>query len=129
LLFTYTVGGEIENGHVELQLKATDHLPLLADGRTIPFPVAIADLQYWLQEPMPVILVVYDAKGDRAYWLHMQHYAGEQGISAEDENEEQETVTVRIPTANRVNARAVRRYRGFKEAVLAQVKGDTRHGG
>jgi hypothetical protein len=128
LLFTYAENGEIENGHVYLQLKATDGLPLLADGRTIPFPVAIADLNYWRNEPMPVILVQYDAKSNRAYWLYVQNYVNETAIESEDIDAEQETVTVRIPTANRVGPRAVRKFREFKESILAQVKGGARHG-
>src|SRR5438874_133319 len=61
MLFAYSPEGEIENGQVLFQLKATDRLPLLADGRTISFPVEVAHLWHWEAEPYPIILVVYDA--------------------------------------------------------------------
>jgi Domain of unknown function (DUF4365) len=61
VMTTYDRNGEVENGEVLYQLKATDRLKRTADGQTILFRVARADLRSWLGEPMPVILVVYDA--------------------------------------------------------------------
>jgi hypothetical protein len=119
LMFTYSAEGEIENGHVEFQLKATDHPAVHADGRTISFSVQVADLKLWLYQPMPVILIVYDAPRNRAFWLHVQRYKGIQEVP----DKARDTVTVHIPTGNRVGVRAVRKFRAFKEAVLAQVKG------
>ena len=33
-----------------------------------------ADLVHWLEEPLPVVLVLYDASSDVGYWLHIQQY-------------------------------------------------------
>jgi hypothetical protein len=33
-----------------------------------------ADLELWLDEPMPCILMQYDARSDIAYWLYVQAY-------------------------------------------------------
>ena len=68
MLSTYDANGEVENGLIYAQLKATDHLDVLRNGQTIAFPVKRADLELWLREPMPYILVVYDAQADAAYW-------------------------------------------------------------
>ena len=72
MMFTYNERGEIENGHVFIQLKATDALNLLEDGETISCRVELADIQLWQRESMPVILVIYDGRKDRAYWLYVQ---------------------------------------------------------
>jgi hypothetical protein len=128
MMFTYTADGEIENGHIEFQLKATDHLPLSADRQTIRFPVEFTDLRYWELEPMPVVLVVYDAVKCQAYWLHIQAYVDERNIKAGDEDDDRGTITMRIPVTNRVGIRAVRKFRELKEAALASVRGETGHG-
>lgn len=62
---TFDADGHIENGVVLCQVKATDRLPLRADQKTIAWRVAASDLRHWLNEPMPVILVIYDAPGDK----------------------------------------------------------------
>ena len=61
LLFTYNAEGEYENESVKVQLKATDNLPILRNGQTVAFPILRADLEHWLSEWLPFILVLYDA--------------------------------------------------------------------
>jgi len=61
-LYTYNEEGEIENGAIYVQLKATDTLQTLRDQQTVVLDLERADLEYWLVEPMPVILVLYDAQ-------------------------------------------------------------------
>jgi Domain of unknown function (DUF4365) len=58
VIFTYDANGEIENGQIYVQLKATDKLSRLADDSVIAFPLQRSDLQLWLREPMPWILIV-----------------------------------------------------------------------
>jgi hypothetical protein len=71
-LTTYNGKGEVENGVIWLQLKATDHVQEIDDGRAFALRVQRKDLLYWLGEQYPVIVVLYDAAGDRAFWLHVQ---------------------------------------------------------
>ena len=66
---TYDAAGAIENGFLLVQVKATDHLSLLADQQTIALRVERADLDWWLGGPLPVIVVLYDAQADVAYCL------------------------------------------------------------
>lgn len=123
LMFTYTDDGQIENGHVEFQVKATDRLRLLRDRKTVVCAVSSADVRLWIWEPLPVVLVVYDARADRAYWLYVQQYAERRGLNDSPD----ETVTFHIPISNRLNRAAVGRFRAFRDAVLQQVKGVIRH--
>src|SRR2546427_11204352 len=64
MMRTYADTGEAETGAVFMQLKATDSLPQSGDKRTIPLRLEWRDLLSWLNEPMPVILIVSDAATD-----------------------------------------------------------------
>jgi hypothetical protein len=123
-LVTYDVGGEVEPGQVPIQVKATDRLPLLADGSAVAFPVSTADLALWLGELLPVILVVYDAARDRAHWLYVQRHAEEQLLRLDDLGG---SMTLRIPVGNELNPASVRLFREFKLRVRQQAEGTIRH--
>lgn len=118
LLFTYNKDGEYENESVKIQLKATDNPTILKDGQTIAFPVLRADLEYWLDEWLPVILIVYDAIADRAYWLFVQAYFQQQ--SAFDLSLAGETVTLYIQQNSLVNEDAMRQFARYKAEILSQ---------
>lgn len=125
VIFTYDANGEIENGQIYVQLKATDALRRIGDGSLIAFSLQRSDVEFWLQEPMPWILIVYDAQDDLAYWLYVQAYFERQlGF---DLAQVGETVTVYLPTSNILNQEAVRQFAQYKGNVLAQVQGVIRH--
>ncbi len=111
----------MENDTVKIQLKATDSLPLLADGETISFAILRSDLEYWLAEWLPVILIVYDAMADTAYWLYLQAHFQQQA----DFNLTlvSETVNVHINTRNVVDPNAIRQFARFKAQILKQFEG------
>src|SRR5438105_3624873 len=67
LVTTFNRRGEIENGDVRLQVKATDSIKLVSGRNAIALRLEWRDMIYWLNEPLPVILVIYDAKADRAW--------------------------------------------------------------
>jgi Domain of unknown function (DUF4365) len=74
-LHTYTDEGEYENGTVYIQLKATDNLePYRLKSGTLSFPLDRRDLELWLNQVLPVILVLFDAQQEQAYWLYLQQY-------------------------------------------------------
>jgi len=122
-LTTYSADGEAESDWVLFQVKATDHLSRSAGGATVSFRVERADLNRWLRETYPVILVVYDVRADVGYWLYVQaHFApGRARVGAS------RTVTVAIPAANVLDEAAVRRFAAAKAAIQRQTKG-VRHG-
>lgn len=74
ILFTHTSAGEIEYGNGYIQVKATEGLVWLKGDQEAAFRVDRADLVGWLNQLLPVILIVYDATEDCSYWLHMQGY-------------------------------------------------------
>lgn len=62
LLATFNRRGEIENCEVRLQLKATDSVRVVPHRQAIAVRLDWWDVVYWLNEWLPVILIVYDAK-------------------------------------------------------------------
>ena len=119
-LYTFNSDGEVEAGLVLMQLKASERLRKRAQQTAITFRIDRRDLASWLTQPMPVILVVYDARKDIAYWLYVQSYFRRQ----KDFNlfAAGKTVTVNIPRANVLNRTAIRRFARFRDRVLEQLK-------
>lgn len=114
-IFTYDARGENESGHILTQVKATDSLRVLADGRTNSLPVSRADLAHWLSEPMPYMLIVHDAPADVACWLYIQEaFERRPGFSLEHAPA---TITVHIPLANILTEDAVRGFAPFRDAI------------
>ncbi len=105
---TFDSDGELENGEVKFQLRATDRLPILARRRVIPVRLEWRDLLFWLNEILPVVLVIYDAAGDRAWWIHLQE-------TLRSIRPRGATLTVHIPLANLVNEAAVRHFAGLRD--------------
>jgi hypothetical protein len=114
---TFSPAGEVENETVWFQMKATDHPSPTADGQFVRVRVEAADLRYWLLELMPVILVLYDAAGDRAFWVDVQRYAEQTDLDADEVGG---TVTIRIPAGSVLTPDAVRQIRDRKEQVRAE---------
>lgn len=119
VMLSFGDGGELEVGHVLFQVKATDSLQMLKDGQSLTVRIEVMDLKAWQEEGMPVILVVYDGQGDKAYWLHVQQYLDEKQVSGDDLWAEQDWVTVRVPRKNRLNRKAIEQFRLLR---LQQVK-------
>ena len=120
VLYTYDANGEVEAGQIYLQLKATDRPIVLAGQQVIALPIKRTDLELWLHEPMPYILVLYDAQADVAYWLYVQAYfARLHGFNLEDVAD---IIVVHFQMANEVTAEAMRLFARYKNDVLHQIE-------
>jgi hypothetical protein len=122
VMSTFKANGEIEAGIVFFQVKATDNLPLLVEGKTVSWVVSRRDLRLWVNEAFPVILVVYDGRRDRAFWLHVQAYFADH--PAADLFLAGESINVHLPVANRLNRRSVTRIVQRKNATQAHLQGE-----
>jgi Domain of unknown function (DUF4365) len=120
-MFTYSDSGEIENGDVRFQLKATDRLSVSRDGKTMALRLETGHIRYWAMEPYPVIVILYDAKRDRAYWLDIQKYVERHNEVLDPAHE---TVTVRIPTSQRLDLRSIDTFRNRLAEVIARFVRD-----
>lgn len=73
IIRTYDRGGRVERGLIWLQIKATEHAERLRKTRAFGVRIERRDLVHWMSEQYPVILTLYDATRNRAYWLHVQN--------------------------------------------------------
>ena len=110
---TYNPNGEVESGWVRFQLKATDSLRRSADGMFIFLRVEWRDLLSWVNEGEPVILALYDAPRDKAYWLYVQEYFRQ--VQWATRVGPTTTVTVHIPTGNVLDEAAIRIFARFRD--------------
>lgn len=125
VMYTFSPSGEAENGEVYFQVKATERLRWAADRRAIAWKVSQADLRHWLHEPMPIVLVVYDALAERAFWLYVQAYfEGERRLDLSGTGA---SVTVHIPVDNHFRKEALSHLTRCRDLVLAQMAGVIRH--
>jgi hypothetical protein len=120
LMETYSTAGEPENGRVLFQLKATDKLKVRDKGQAVAVRLEWRDVQAWRTELMPVILVLYDAREDQAYWLHVQPYFTVPRRRPRRRTEA--TTTVYLPRDHVVNEAAVQRFAEFRDAVLSRIR-------
>jgi hypothetical protein len=125
ILFTYNASGELEDGAILLQVKATEQTRRLRGGQAIPFRVLRSDVQGWLRKLMPVILVVYDVSTDVAYWLYVQHYF--ESLPGFNLFKAGQTITVHLPVSQVLTPTAVRQFASFRDRVLGQIGGGIQH--
>lgn len=125
VMFTYDANGEIENGQIYLQLKARDSLRILADKDSIAFSLERSDIELWIFEPMPCILIVYDAQASLSYWLYLQAYF--ENLEKFDLSKIGSTFTVRLSQGNILDEEAIKKFAKYRDDVLKQLRGVIRH--
>jgi len=114
-MWHFSAEGYPEDGHVYFQLKATSKLRFVDEKRCVTAKIESTHLRdWWHRKHHPVILVLYDAVGDRAFWLDVQAYCDEVNITKPHRlTLDQETVTIRIPVKNKLTLRAVDYFRSL----------------
>jgi hypothetical protein len=119
-MLTFDRSGQVQEGEVLLQVKATDRLRRRPAAESVPFRVARSDLISWRAERLPVILILYDARKDIAYWLYVQSYFHR--LKGFNLFRAGETITVHIPLVNVVTPATVRKFARFRDLVVAQMQ-------
>ena len=120
IMFTYNQDGEIETGHIYIQIKATDNITS-TEGK-IKFPLKIKDIDLWQHEPLPVILILYDAKNDVAYWLYIQAYFEKHLVTNQTK-----TIMVCLDVDNKLSVKSIQAFQKFKQSVIDQLTGKITH--
>jgi len=110
--------GEIENGEVRIQLKATDHLE--TTKQVVSCRVQTKDLHYWYWEDqqLPFVLVLYDARKHCGYWVHIRQHVDDNGLIIDPE---QQTVDLKIPRTNLITVKTID---SFRRMSLSRLKRD-----
>ena len=118
-MFHFADDGTIENGEVRFQLKATDGLNVIKQGTAISFPIKTGDLHYWGLEIYPFILIVFDAKAEVAFWLHVQEYVN---LHPDSVNPDQESVNVHIPVSNKLTVESIETFRKMSLQIVKNLR-------
>jgi hypothetical protein len=124
LLFTYDRNGETENAWIPMQIKATDRIRFVGQRQFVSIRVDRSDLRSWLTHLFPVILILYDARKVRAYWLYLQAHFGVRRFAVSSGVGK---VTIRIPASQVLNSAAIDRIVSFRDAVIEQIEGEVEH--
>lgn len=111
---TFNRRGEVESSRILFQLKASERIPPANLG-AVACRIARADLAHWLDEPNPVVLVLYNAKADAGYWLYVQNHFGR--LPGFELARCGERVTVAIPRASVLDRRAMKALARAKNAA------------
>jgi hypothetical protein len=115
-LYTYDTNGEIEPGHILIQMKATDHPDWNASREYLSLPVERGVWEQWQGEAMPVILILFDAVTEEAYWLEVQ------SMEKEKKRDRQIYVTVRFSASDKITSQTMPMLRQLKEERLLNLK-------
>lgn len=106
LMFTFDTNGEPEADEMRIQVKGSDKLRVVQGGQAFAFRVDRSDVARWTNERVPVVLVVYDAQRDAAYWLDIKTYF--QGLDGFNIFAAGKTITVYVPCSDRLDENAAR---------------------
>jgi hypothetical protein len=71
---TFSETGQIENLSILFQLKSTDNISVSNQKKGCIFDLDKRDLELWLSDIRPVILVLFDAQKEIAYFINLQQY-------------------------------------------------------
>jgi hypothetical protein len=123
---TYDSSGYVEPDRVLFQIKASDRLAQVIGNRHFAVQLDVADLNSWLEEPMPVFLILYDAANHAAYWLYVQRHFQQNSALLRDK--QKRSVTVHVPRRNRVTRSFIALARSCKDNILNQKVKEANHG-
>jgi hypothetical protein len=122
---TFDAGGYLEPGQILFQLKAAERLKANRAGTAFAFDLSVSDYNAWMEEPMPVFLILYDASSRWAYWQYVQRYF--RAEPAKKPRAAASFVRVAVPVSHRVGRKMVVMVRQCKDNILRQQKGRIDH--
>ncbi len=102
---TFSDVGHVEPGVIQVQMKSSDTPDYSQAEDYVTVRVDERDDITWREELYPVVLIVYDAAKEVAFYVHYQTVPQSSRRS------------VRIPTASRFDANAARQLRDAKNAA------------
>jgi hypothetical protein len=97
MIHTFDANGESNNGMILFQLKSTDNIKFDKSQKVAKFDLSKRDLESWLLSKLTVLLILYDAQTEIAYYIDLQEYFEENRLLLKDVAK---YVRVNIPTNN-----------------------------
>ena len=107
IVYTFKQTSEISTFTFHIQLKSTDQIKLTKSSKTISFDLSKRDLELWLFSTTELLLVLYDAQNENAYYVDLQAYFREKGIAF---NNIRKFVRVNIPIDNAFTPQAINKF-------------------
>lgn len=85
LFHIFNERGEYQNGIVFFQLKSTDQIQFSTKKEAFVFDLSHRDLELWLADTITMLLILYDAQKEMAYYIDLQAYFKENSITTDKE--------------------------------------------
>lgn len=111
LFHTFNEQGEYQNGIIFFQLKSTDQIQFLEKKKAFVFDLSRRDLELWLADTTTMLLILYDAQKELAYYIDLQSYFRNNAIKIA---EERKYIRVYIPTENLFTEFVAQSFRQLK---------------
>lgn len=118
-IVTFSPNGEVDNGIIYVQLKATDSIRIHGSSPSVLFRISKKDLDLWGSEPFPVYLVLFDAQMEIAYWLYLQNYIESNNITVR--SIKSKSLEVRIAMNQSLSLASLEAWRVDKTRVLTEI--------
>jgi hypothetical protein len=124
-LTTFDEQGYVEEGFVNLQIKATDQIGKyeMADKDYLSYPVSLKDIRLWTKDPMPVFLILFDSQKRRGWWVYVQAYFNLHPVKVTNAK----SISVRFPRKNLVRTSTIQMMKKRKTSVVTQMEGKVEH--
>lgn len=74
MIETFNLSGEVDNPVFKIQLKSTDVIQFSSQNNGFIIDLSKRDLELWLNNRDPVLLILYDAQVEIAYFADLQTY-------------------------------------------------------
>jgi Domain of unknown function (DUF4365) len=107
---TFNERGEVENLYIFFQLKSTDNMNYSVKRNAFVFDLSKRDLELWLYNPNPVLILLYDAKNDKTYFADLQAYFKKNKAILK---EVRKFVRIYVPSESIFNTTSVQELRKF----------------
>ncbi len=115
IITTYDYNGEIENGYILIQVKATQSIKYSKKNKGFKFSISRKDLNHWAKDPSIVLLVLYDEPNHLAYFIDIQYYLRKKNINLLTVVK---YLDIFFPIENLFNAQSVIKFRNLKNKNL-----------
>lgn len=105
---TFNGVGEAEPHLIRFQLKSTDHIQFSEKKKAFNFDLSKRDLELWLLDTNKMLLILYDAQKEVAYFEDLQAYFKNNKLNF---GKGRKFVRISIPMTNILSPQAVHNIR------------------
>jgi hypothetical protein len=106
--------GEVENGEIKVQVKASSKVKYSEKHKGYVFDFSKRDLELWLGSNDLVILILYDGQNDRGYYIPLEDYFKRNRLSL---RKVRKFIRVYFPPANLFDTTNIQSLRKLKNEI------------